>query len=613
MTGAASAEAAPPGPAPRGAPPARGRRLGRGLLAAAGLTALVLVYVHLGRPLLTAAGIYLRLPEDTLTVLKGLLAVTALGLVGWEAARRLRRRPLPRRGVAVVGGALGVLATMGFLNSDDLAYGRYYHLWEFFHYYLGSKYQAELGYKRIYACTAVAEAELGPVLEGEVRRRQLRDLATDTLVPAASALADPAACTSHFTAARWAEFRRDVRWFRSQASFSHWSLIQIDHGYNPPPLWTATGHVVASLVPPSATGMKALASIDLVLLGLLFGFVWWGFGWRVLCLALVFFGTQFPANGLFTAGALLRQDWLLLTVASVGLAHRGRSAWAGAALAGAALLRLFPGLLFAGPAVVAVAHLVRRRRLAAAHARFFAGAAVAGLALVALSVAATSASAWPRFAEHIRLHSAVPLTNNMGLRVLVARLTRREPPRQGPLKAPAFRLESLPTAALAQPGLPEQNEPASAPAAASEPLRLKLPDLAARAANSPAPVTRFSSGAGRALFFALAALLAAGFGVVAWRERRLWIAEALGIVLVAGLVEITCYYYSLFLVAALLARATRWLERAVLGAAAASALLVAWPRIAAAWPDRYAAESAVFVALSLLLLVGVARRTRPAK
>ncbi|HEY3355913.1 MAG TPA: hypothetical protein VGQ83_21860, partial [Polyangia bacterium] len=268
----------------------------------------------------------------------------------------------------------------------------------------------------------------------------------------------------------------------------------------------------------------------------------------------------------------------------------------------------------------AVAHLVRHRRLPPAHLRFFGGAAAATVVLVALSVAATGLSAYPRFAEHIRLHSAVPLTNNMGLRVLVARLADRPAatPTAGRARLSSFRLEprgdptphARATAAEAAapapttaPAFPRLQVPGAAGDSAARPTRL----VRAGAAAAPRP-SRPATPFGRAVFYALGAALLALFGAVTWRLRSLWAAEALGIVLVAGAIELTCYYYSLFLIAALLARVARPLERAVLAAAAASALLVAWPRIATAWVDRYAAQSAVFLGLAVALLVAFAWR-----
>ena len=95
-------------------------------------------------------------------------------------------------------------------------------------------------------------------------------------------------------------------------------------------------------------GMHLLASIDLVLYVALFFAVWWAFGARVLCVALVFFGCQFPANGFFTGGAFLRQDWLFAVVVSACLARRRKLVAAGFLLVLAAMEEGEDGTLFFG-------------------------------------------------------------------------------------------------------------------------------------------------------------------------------------------------------------------------------------------------------------------------
>src|SRR5262245_20437732 len=52
-------------------------------------------------------------------------------------------------------------------------YAQSYHPWESFHYFLGSKHHRELGYSRLYACTAVATSERGPGMKREVQTRQV--------------------------------------------------------------------------------------------------------------------------------------------------------------------------------------------------------------------------------------------------------------------------------------------------------------------------------------------------------------------------------------------------------------------------------------------------------
>ena len=44
-------------------------------------------------------------------------------------------------------------------NLLNFHYSDFVHRWEFFHYYMGGKYLPELGYTKLYACTAVVDAE----------------------------------------------------------------------------------------------------------------------------------------------------------------------------------------------------------------------------------------------------------------------------------------------------------------------------------------------------------------------------------------------------------------------------------------------------------------------
>jgi hypothetical protein len=94
----------------------------------------------------------------------------------------------------------------------------------------------------------------------------------------------------------------------------------------------------------------------------------------------------------------------------------GRSA--GFALAAAALLRVFPGALFFGPAVRGVHQLWQRRRLDT-ELRGLALGAVAGLAvLLAASVLGTDAGSYRDFAQNSQKHAQTPLSNYMGLRTM---------------------------------------------------------------------------------------------------------------------------------------------------------------------------------------------------
>src|SRR6185369_15389521 len=107
------------------------------------------------------------------------------------------------------------------------------HTSDFYHYYIGAKYFPELGYTRLYACSAEAEIADGRV--EEVRGRQMRDLETNALVPAAEIAAHPDACPSRFSPERWENFRHDVRYFREAMGPPLWLSSQLDHGFNATP------------------------------------------------------------------------------------------------------------------------------------------------------------------------------------------------------------------------------------------------------------------------------------------------------------------------------------------------------------------------------------------
>src|SRR5262249_26703422 len=163
---------------------------------------------------------------------------------------------------------------------------------------LGAKYFPELGYERIYTCTAVADAERFG--RAAMRGRTLRDLESDAVVPAAAAVAEPLVCKRHFSPSRWRSFAADVDFFRGTIEPASWAEMQTDHGFNPPPAWIVAGGALAALAPASARMETLLALIDPLLLGAMFGLIAWAFDARVLWIAIVVWGCSMPAGGGWT-------------------------------------------------------------------------------------------------------------------------------------------------------------------------------------------------------------------------------------------------------------------------------------------------------------------------
>jgi hypothetical protein len=457
--------------------------------------------------------------------------------------------------------AIGFLAYFSFFNPN-VRYEPYYHRHELYHYYLGSKYFAELGYRRLYLCTAVAEVELG---RGEhIRDKSLRDLSASNLLRPTSettAFSAPEQCKQHFTAERWLAFRKDVSWFESVSRGSYWDRMRIDHGYNPPPVWTMTGQLISSLQPAGDHFFKLLAGIDVSLqLGALL-LLGWAFGARVMAVGAVFWGCNGAANFHWMGGAFLRQDWFFLVVAALCLARRRHFAAAGAALTWASLLRVFPLVLFAGAGLIILCDVLRRRRLHPDYRRFAAGAALAGAVLISASGAVCGFDAYPEFVRHIAVHKGTPLTNNMGLEFLLAHDYRDRM---------LFTIDER---------LPDSMQPWKDAYGANVRARRPL----------------------------LLGISAAALAWTAWalqRTRLLWVGMALSLPLLACVLALTCYYYSIFIGTAVLTLLCPALGPAYLALASASQVLAR----AFYWiDDRYAAQSLLFLVLSVLMLVGLSR------
>jgi hypothetical protein len=501
-----------------------------------------------------------RVPPRALDAIACAVAAAALvvsWLVRWPSGRRMRVAP----GVlAVAGGMLGSLAIASYWGlGNDV---NRYHVWDQFHYYMGGKYFAELGYSRIYACTAVAEAErVGP---DEMAGRHMRNLTTDSVVPAEEALAYPERCTERFRPERWRAFGDDVMWFR-EATGPIWDRMQQDHGFNPPPSWVLAGGPLAHLGPASAGTLMLLSAVDYALLGLMLGIVWWAFGAHVLLVAMVVWGCQLPGQATWTTGAFLRQDWLVLVVAAACLARRGWPALSGAALASAAALRVFPALLVVLPLVVIVRRCWQRKRLGRFDARFLAGAAAAAVGWLAVTSAVFGTEVWSEYLRHLAAHRSAPAANQVGLRALLSQswdgrwvVTRR----------------------------PGEVDPFLVWGA----------------------MRRATFAANHTLYLTLAGVIAAVSACAAWRMRRLWTALAASAVVVVATVDLASYYYAFFIVLGLLAAASRVEEALALGAILVGRAADMLP-IASENPDiRYTVQSGVFVAWAVAAAVMLAWR-----
>ena len=313
-------------------------------------------------------------------------------MLAWGAIRRRRDpgggEPRLECVLLVSFGLLAALCWWNLFQYSSKSYDHtYQNYWDVYHYYIGSKYYPELEYTHLYECTVAADQEDG--FAQLIRGRRVRNLTTNR---EEDAKYDPTECHHRFGAERWQSFKKDLRFFRTKLSPEIWAIL--------------------------------LMAIDVVLLISMWGFVWKTFGWRVACVALIFWGTAFPMRSWWTGGAFLRNDWLFMSVAGVCLLRRERGFPAGLALGYAALLRVFPVLLIVGVLIKGVAEMARNGGVLppGLRRRFFAGLVTAVVVLIPVSMIATGhVGSWFAFDRNSRTLLESPVSNFMGAKTIYLR------------------------------------------------------------------------------------------------------------------------------------------------------------------------------------------------
>lgn len=523
-----------------------------------------------GYPYLFARGLAPNLSDARVAMAKAAVGVFALVGALVVREREAQGRPLTARSARAGAVLVGVMSVLAYLNFGVVnGWPRFVHTWDVFHYYLGAKYQPELGYDGLYSCSLVAEAESSPTAGNTLRETRFRDLRTGEVRSTTEALRSGEACRARFSPSRWSGFVRDVAWFRMQTDAKMWSVMHMDHGYQPPPSWSVVGGGIARAVPTADAAMRTLAAIDIVLLAGCLVLLRWAFGARAMWVGLVFLGTQWPANAFFMVGNFLRNDWLLAVVAAVCLSARRRFALAGAVLALGTALRVVPVFFVAGWLAFVLARVFMRRpeqapRCPRGTRRFGVAFAVTLALTLGLTASQSGIHAYARFYENLRRHHETPLVEHMGMPVLFSHVGDT-------------RIERTRDILLADSYQSWREERARA------------------------------QRANRGLFLMTLAVACVGLVAASRRLTSHWGGLLLGVVLVTLTVDLACYYYSMFVVLAALARAHRGYGLGLIALGTTSSLLVAIPAISASWDERFAAQSMLYVGATLLLLLAWAR------
>jgi hypothetical protein len=497
--------------------------------------------------------------EENLAKLKLFLALLTLVVLFYESSRDAEGNPVPQRIKKIAGGVLAVAGVISYFQFFQIGYKEFYHRWEFFHYYMGAKYFKEIGFEGIYTCAAVAENDLGFVKDAKARK--LRDLRVNLIVSSEEWIKHPEKCKDGFerpfSPEKWESFKQDVAFFRRVSLGNYWVDMQKDHGYNPPPAWGLTGWIFANLHPAVEWYMKLLSCLDIMLFAGMFGLIAWAFGWRVMVVAIVFWGTQDASPFYWTGGAFLRQDWLFYLVASACMVRKQKYFWGGFFMTYSTLLRVFPLFFFLGWFVVIAAQLYKKRTLLDSHKKLILGAVTSGVILIAASSAVHGVKAWPSFISHIAVHNGTPLTNHMGWKTIVAHQAdgRMQVAKDPKLQDPFEGWKNM--------------------------RRARVKHLAP-------------------IYYGGILAMAACFAYACWRIKNLWIVQALGCLMTTICVELTCYYYSYFILGALLTKGRKQIEYALLICAALTEIF----HLNYGWfDDRFTAMSIPFVVLGLFMVL----------
>ena len=527
--------------------------------------------------------------KRAMDITKALIAIAAAGAVFYEQHREGMKRPVAERWKRFIGLTLGIVAVSAYFEGWNFSYPRFYHRHDQFHYYMGAKYFPEMGYDGLYKCTAIAQDEIGVVsfknedeigtgrgrldMKAEVNHDdwKIRNLGGDNLLmPVHDVLAHPETCKSHFSPERWEAYKADVKFFRIASDKEYWKTMQNDHGYNPPPVWTIAGYYLSNLHPATTRFLQFLGAIDMALLGGMLVALYWAFGWRVCAVGMVFWGSQATADSSWTLGAFLRQDWLFFFVLAACLTRKRWHMAAGASFVYAALLRIFPGLAVFGWLVVAGAHLVKHKTLSKAQWKTLAGGVLAAAVLLPLSVHVSGKDSYQQFAKHtLEVHDRTPLTNHMGLRVLIGQKL--------PFEIPFLHIGNTPHSGRVKWVVPRDGLTLSQ-------IKEQLPDeVKDDKLDDPFSIFMKMRNERYAKYkpvaYGIAALTLVFFAMVVRRIRSLWIAQCLGQIFIILMSQLTNYYYSFMILLAPLTKARRQMEVPLFGFAALTqftAMIFGW-------------------------------------
>lgn len=344
---------------------------------------------------------------------RGVLALVAIGLV-WARVLLgfVRASEALRRAWLSLLSATAVAATFNYFQFSVEVLGGINDYTDTAYYYTNSKYLQELGYDGLYAGALLCDAERGAPRTRTVAT--VRDLRDDVLRSREDELRHGEEVKAAFTPERWQGFCHDITFFLDHLTIPMLETnFFVDHGYNPPPTWTLVGGNLCWLV--DVEGLKWICTADSLLVIGMFAALGWVFGAETLGFVLLFWAVTFSGRWPILGMAILRFDWVVALVLGMTLLRVGRYAGAGAALAYAALNRVFPAIFFWAWLVEAALDTWREKRVPRKHIQFAAAAGLVTAVMVGGSALQYGPHTLVDAAQSLRLHNESFSSHRVGL------------------------------------------------------------------------------------------------------------------------------------------------------------------------------------------------------
>ncbi|MEZ4319032.1 MAG: hypothetical protein R3F61_16070 [Myxococcota bacterium] len=259
---------------------------------------------------------------------------------------------------------LALVSTANYLRWGPELISERVDSYDVIHYYLNAKYFDELGYLDLYPACLLADADNGgPFFKKQGNRYMAQDENGHHYETVAQGIARGRAVRdSKFTPERWKQFEHDFLFLQREGTpmgNSLWNDMIQDHGFNGTPVWTLLARPFAAHVPVES--IKMLGFLDVGLLLLAFGAVFWAYGPVPTLWSIVFFTVSYSLRWPTVSWVFLRYDYIAGLLIAMALLKKERYYLAGFFAGWSATLRLFPAFWMWGPLSKGLAGLVRKQ------------------------------------------------------------------------------------------------------------------------------------------------------------------------------------------------------------------------------------------------------------